>query len=140
MADLVLLLAPISLFLVLAGHAATFFLLSRKRSPCRPPPPITILKPLKGAEAGLYENLASLAAQDYPDFEMLIGAEDARDPALSVARQVQSDFPAVRIKVFAGARRLGLNPKVNLLSHLADRADNDLVLISDSNVRVCPLY
>jgi ceramide glucosyltransferase len=140
MADLVLLLAPISLFLTLFGHAATFFLLSRKRRPAVPAPAVTILKPIKGVEPGLYANLASLAAQDYPDFEMLIGAEDARDPALTVARQVQHDFPAVRIKVFSGARRLGLNPKVNLLSHLADRAANDLVLISDSNVRVCPAY
>jgi ceramide glucosyltransferase len=140
MADLVLLLAPISLFLVLVGHLATFFLLSRKRVPCRPPPAITILKPVKGAEPGLYENLASLAAQDYPDFEMLVGAEDARDPALAVARQVQRDFPAGRVKVFTGARRMGLNPKVNLLASLADKAAHDLVLISDSNVRVCPAY
>ena len=140
MADLVMLLAPISLFLTLFGHAATFFLLSRKRRPAVAGPAVTILKPIKGIEPGLYENLASLAAQDYPDFEMLIGAEDARDPALAVARQVQRDFPAVRIKVFSGARHLGLNPKVNLLSHLADRAANDLVLISDSNVRVCPAY
>jgi ceramide glucosyltransferase len=140
MVELLLLLVPISLFLTLLGHAATFFLLSRKRMPAAPLPAVTILKPVKGAEPGLYENLVSLAAQDFPEFEMLVGAEDARDPGLAVARQVQRDFPEVRVRIFAGARRWGLNPKVNLLAFLAERALHDTVLISDSNVRVCPAY
>jgi ceramide glucosyltransferase len=105
-----------------------------------PAPPITVLKPVKGDEPGLYQNLASLAQQDYPAFEILVGAEDARDPALEVARRVRADFPSVRIDVHAGARPLGLNPKVNLLSALFDRARYDTVLISDSNVRVGPEY
>ncbi|HEY2031669.1 MAG TPA: ceramide glucosyltransferase, partial [Myxococcales bacterium] len=140
MADLLLLLVPISLFLTLLGHAATFFLLSRKTAVAGPPPPVTILKPVKGEEPGLYENLASFAAQDFPDYEMLIGAEDATDPALTVARQVQRDFPHARIRVVTGARRLGLNPKVNVLASLARHAAHDVVVISDSNVRAGKSY
>ena len=134
------LLAPISLTVTLLAHAAVFVVLApRKRKPLHAPP-ITILKPVKGTEPGLYENLASFARQDYPAYELLIGAEDPADPALVVARQVQRDHPGARIAVVAGAHRLGLNPKVNLLSALSARAAHDHWLISDSNVRVGPDY
>lgn len=132
-----MLLAPISLAITLVAHLSAFFLLSPRRTRrTGPTPPITVLKPVKGAEEGLYENLASLARQDYPDYEVLVGADDALDPALEVARRVQTDHPSARIHVRAGCLRLGLNPKVNLLASLANRARHDHLLISDSNVRV----
>jgi ceramide glucosyltransferase len=140
MADVLLLLAPISLFITLLAHAATFFLLSRKREESAVPPPVTILKPVKGAEPRLYENLASLALQKGIEFELLIGAEDPEDPALDIAREVKNDFPATKIRVIPGARNFGLNPKVNLLAALSDHACHDTVLISDSNVNVGPDY
>lgn len=131
----------VSLFLTLLAHASVFALLRprKKPHPARSPG-ITVLKPVKGAEPGLYENLASLARQDYSDFEILVGAEDPRDQALAVARQVQRDYPAARISIQSGARALGLNPKVNLLVELFARARHDAVLISDSNVRVGSEY
>ena len=135
------LLAPISLAITLVAHLSVFFLLSPRRARgAGPTPPITVLKPVKGAEEGLYENLASLVRQDYPDYEVLVGAEDALDPALDVARRVQADHPSARIRIRAGSRRLGLNPKVNLLASLADGARHDHLLVSDSNVRVGPRY
>jgi len=136
-----LLLAPISLALTLVANFTAFLVLApgRKRRGGHAPS-ITVLKPVKGNEDGLYENLASLARQDYPDYEIRIGAEDAVDPALEVARRVQADHPHVRIHVQSGSRRLGLNPKVNLLAALSEKAKHDHVLISDSNVRVGPHY
>ena len=136
-----LLLAPISLALTLVANLTAFLLVTpaRKRRSTTAPP-ITVLKPVKGDEDGLYENLASLARQDYPDYEIRIGAEDAVDPALEVARRVQADHPHVRIHVQSGSRRLGLNPKVNLLAALSEDAEHDHLLISDSNVRVEPGY
>jgi len=132
-----LVLAPISLALTLVANFTAFLVLApeRKRRGGSSPS-ITVLKPVKGAEDGLYENLASLARQDYLDFEIRIGAEDAVDPALEVARRVQADHPQVRIHVQSGSLPLGLNPKVNLLAALAVDAEHEHLLISDSNVRV----
>jgi ceramide glucosyltransferase len=86
----VVLLAPISLALTLVANFTAFLVLApgskRRRANA---PSITVLKPVKGDEDGLYENLASFAKQDYPDYEIRIGAEDAVDPALEVARRVR---------------------------------------------------
>jgi ceramide glucosyltransferase len=120
--------------------AATHRVLSRSRCSQALLPPVTIMKPLKGVDDELYENLASLARQDYPAFEIIFGAEDPADPALAVARRVQADYPQVRIRVVSRARPFGFNPKVVNLAHMSKFATFDYVLISDSNVRARPNY
>jgi ceramide glucosyltransferase len=131
--------AALSLLLFAISSAAVFVVSARKAA-AAPVFPVSILKPLKGLDDGLWENLVSIVEQQHPAFELVLGAEDADDPALEVAQRLRRAFPDVRIVVVAGAARVALNPKVSLLFALSRAARFENLLISDSNVRVDPRY
>jgi len=131
-----------------AGVAYLGFALSRvrrfgARQPAKPRalPSVTILKPLFGAEAGLYQNLCSFCEQDYPDYEVILGVADDSDPALEVARRVIERFPQrARLAIGNGTAR-ARNPKVaNLIGMLAVTRDTDVIVIADADMRVGPDY
>lgn len=98
--------------------------------------PVSILKPLKGVEPGLRENLESFFRLEYPDFELLFSVADERDPAVKVVRELIEQYPSTRAYLAIGAVHVGPNPKVNNLVKTYQLAKNDVMLISDSNVRV----
>ncbi len=124
----------------LAAGAALGLLARRPVARAGPTPPISVLKPLKGPGADLFENLAAFARQDYPAFELVLGAADPRDEALEIAQRLRTEFPAVAIRVVSGAPNLGLNPKVSNLGHLTTAARHELILVSDADVRPGPGY
>src|SRR6202795_5280151 len=57
-------------------------------------PPVTLLKPLCGAEPGLYEHLRSFCRQDYPEFQLVFGVRDPGDPACAVGKRLAGGFPS----------------------------------------------
>lgn len=103
---------------------------------------VRILKPLKGIDPDLEENLHSIFLLDYPSssLDIVLGAEDANDPALEVARRVAARYPGIVSRIISSDQAIGPNPKVNNLANLlgSDGLGNgpELLLISDSNVRV----
>jgi ceramide glucosyltransferase len=128
----------------LSDRAVARVLSPHRRRATAPLPPLSILKPVKGVDDGLRDNLLSIALQQYPEFEVLIGAERPDDPALAVAREVAREAalvnPHVRVRIHVCPDDGGLNPKVSILRRLSALARHDLVLISDSNVRARPGY
>lgn len=102
-------------------------------------PFISILKPLCGVDDDLFRNLRSFARLDYPRYEVLLGVRDESDPAYPLALQAAGRWPsAMRVVLQRGAP--GLNPKVNQLITLAAQAQGELLLVSDSNIRVRRAY
>lgn len=116
------------------GLAALRHVLRARVAPAAPPP-VTVLKPLAGADPCLADNLRSFFQQDHPDYEILFGCEDTDDPALAVARALVAQHPEVRARVVVHRGPRGSNPKVRNLRGIIDLAAHDLVLVSDSNVR-----
>lgn len=109
-------------------------------TPAAPPPPVTVLKPLAGADARLADNLLSFFQQDHPDYELLFGCEDPADPAVAVVRALIERHPHVRARLVIHQGPRGSNPKVRNLRGIVDLAAHDLVLVSDSNVRAPRAY
>jgi len=115
---------------------------AHRRAPARAPRlrrGISILKPLCGLDDDLVANLECFAALDYAPYELLLGVRDRDDAAYPVAVAFARRFPR-RVRVVLQRGTPGLNPKVNQLATLARAARFDLVVVSDSNVRVAPGY
>ena len=98
--------------------------------------PVSILKPLKGVDSGLEANLQSFLELDYPHYELIFCVADSRDPAFAVASDLMTRNPGIRSRIFIGETDSGPNPKVRNMLAGYEAATNDLILISDSNVRV----
>lgn len=104
-------------------------------------PPISLLKPLKGDEESLEENLETFFQQDYAGpIQIVFATVDADDPALPVARRVAARHPGIDVAFVRSDPDYGLNPKVSNLAGALRAAKHDLVLQSDANVRARPDY
>ncbi|KAG1749828.1 glycosyltransferase family 21 protein [Suillus paluster] len=115
----------------------------RPRSPLATAPPnsvhgVSILRPLKGLDANLYENLESTFTQEYPNFEIILSVADEQDQALPVARELISKYPSINSRIIIGEEVVGVNPKVNNLIRSYHEATHDILWVIDSGVSVAP--
>ena len=102
--------------------------------------PVSILKPLHGAEPGLYENLRSFVEQDYPTLQIVLGVNNPEDSALVDARALIRNFPRQDIAVIVDRRIRGTNQKVSNLENMLPAARHDILVLADSDMRVDPRY
>ncbi len=134
-----ILLAPGWVYLIAAAAAAIRF--SRRPSPsAEEKPAISILKPLHGAEPGLYENLRSFVEQDYPVLQMVLGVNDPNDGALAAARALIGDLPQSDIALVVDPRIAGSNGKIANLENMMPAVRHELLVLADSDMRVDRRY
>jgi ceramide glucosyltransferase len=132
---------------VAAGYEAMALLavliwkVRRVRTPSsQPAQPITVLKPLCGAEPGLYENLRSFCLQDYPQYQIVFGIQDEADPALQIVARLIQEFPTLPMDVVVSGKQHGSNRKISSLINMVPRARHDVLMIADSDALVGPDY
>lgn len=94
-------------------------------------PAVTLIVPVKGPEEGLKENLASLAALDYPDYELIVCAQTAGDVPSGVT-------PSGATIVFSQNGSPDSSEKIqNLLTAIrVSRKQSEVFAFADSDGRV----
>ena len=103
-------------------------------------PPVSILKPLKGTDPGMYECFRSHCLQNYSDFEIIFGVSDQEDPAIESVERLRAEFPQHNIRLIHCAQNLGSNTKVSNLVQMLPHSRHEHLIVNDSDIRVPPDY
>ncbi|HEV8414985.1 MAG TPA: bacteriohopanetetrol glucosamine biosynthesis glycosyltransferase HpnI [Bryobacteraceae bacterium] len=134
---LLALLAGALVFSALTVIAALRYLTVRPPD-LRAAEPVSILKPLAGLDADLESNLRTFFEQDYPSFEILFAVRDADDPAVPVVEKLRQEYPNVTSRLLITGEPPYPNAKVFSLDRMLHASAHDLVVMSDSDIRVTP--
>ena len=136
-------MAVSSWFSLTCAYSGWDFFTRRRREDAPAPdwtPAVTILKPLKGLDPQLYDNLSTFCRQQYPRFQIVFGVADRQDPAVAVVRRLQREHPALDIELIIDGRLYGTNDKVSNLINMYRSAKHDVLVLSDGDIRVPPDY
>jgi len=100
--------------------------------------PISILKPLSGLDADLESNLRTFFEQDYPAFEILFAVREPDDPAVAIVEKLRREYPNVTSRLLITGEPPYPNAKVFSLDRMLHASAHDLLVMSDSDIRVTP--
>ena len=100
--------------------------------------PISVLKPLAGHDLDLESNLRTFFEQGYERFEILFAVRSENDPAVEVVRRLQKEYAQIPSRLILTGEPPYPNAKVFSLAHMLAAAANDIVVMSDSDIRVTP--
>ncbi len=106
-------------------------------------PHVTIIRPIKGLDPGLYDCLASTFLQTYPKSKLTIYfcVPSRSDTSLPVLHQLLKDFSTFDARIYVldedpNAKDLGPNPKIRQVSRAFKEAKGDIIWAIDCNVWV----
>src|SRR5690242_1005791 len=138
-------IASSTIFLGLAAAGTIRFHRDARRARLSQPaaeglPPVSVLKPVHGAEARLKENLESFFRQDYPSYEILFAADEADDSALDVVRDVSARYPRIPCRILVTGVPPWPNPPAYCFFRMTEVAAHEILVTSDSDVEVAPNY
>src|SRR5713101_6309703 len=102
--------------------------------------PVSVLKPVHGAEPRLKENVESFFRQDYPDYEILFAADEENDAALPIIREVAARYPNIKCSILVTGQPELPNPPAYSFFRMSQVAAYDILVTSDSDVEVAPNY
>ncbi len=144
LASLCVAAAALGCLYLLTGCVALATFAARRRAK-RPvtctPVPVTILKPLHGAEPCLSRRLSSFCRQDYgAPVQVICGAQAPGDPAVAIARLLATSPEGPRFDLVIDARAHGSNPKISNLMNMLPAARHDVLVMADSDMEVGPDY
>lgn len=126
------------IYYALAMVAAVRF--ARRKPAAGVAEPVSLLKPLRGRDAGFWAAIRSHAELDYPPgFEILFGVGDSADPAIEEIAHLQRQFPNVSIRMIDTGNDAP-NGKVGSLEILTRQARFSLLVLNDSDILVEPDY
>jgi ceramide glucosyltransferase len=131
---------PFIYYLIAIYSSWRYFHQPQKTSSPEFVPPVSNLKPIRGLDPEAYENLASFCRQDYPDYEIVFCIDSDDKAVIAVLERLKESFPERQIRVLYGSSRIATNDKVAKLARLVNEARHEVVVISDSDVRVRPDY
>jgi len=103
-------------------------------------PPVSLLKPVHGAESRLRENIESFFKQNYPAYEIIFAADEENDAALEIIREVASRYLQVSCRILVTGPPQYPNPPACSFTRMAEVASYDILVTSDSDVEVAPDY
>lgn len=89
-----------------------------------------------GIDPNLQQNLETFFTMQFPSYELLFCIEDKDDPAVAVVENLMSKYPNVDAHLFIGGSDVGVNPKINNMNAGYENAKYELIMISDSGIRM----
>lgn len=105
-------------------------------------PPVSVILPCKGLDAGFADNIRKLLRQNYAgesghrNFEVVFAVASADDPAYAVLESVRQEFPQIHTSlVVAGintSRAQKINNQLTALQHID--ANSEVIVFVDSDV------
>ncbi|MEE9161319.1 MAG: bacteriohopanetetrol glucosamine biosynthesis glycosyltransferase HpnI [Gammaproteobacteria bacterium] len=140
------LLVLISFFAIAYLLFANFCIIELRKNIKRPhipsgfTPAVTIFKPICGLEQGMDDNLRSFCEQDYPEYQIIFGLHGNNDDAIPVIQKIIEDYPQLDLEMIIDARLHGSNHKVSNLINMFPAAKHEILVVSDSDMRVQKNY
>jgi ceramide glucosyltransferase len=101
-------------------------------------PPVSVLRPLAGAEDNTEANLRSLFEQRYTHFEILLSVHEEADPAADIARRLMAAYPRIAARLIIAGVSPFPNAKVWSLRALLPEARHETIVMSDSDICIGP--